>query len=312
MDSRKKNIENFFAEQYLDNEEIHTAAEDFAKILQHEPATMDPTQLYLNAIGFVPLLTAQEELDLARLAISGDVAARNKMVESNLRLVVKIARHYYNRGLAFLDLVEEGNLGLMHAVEKFDPERGFRFSTYATWWVRQTIERAIMNQSRTIRLPVHIIKELNTYLRAGKYIAKSSDHEATAEEIANRVHKPVESIQDILDLKKDALSYDVSVTKNSGHSLLDTLADSIDEDPFEQLCEGELGEQITQWLSQLNIRERQVLTYRFGLDGGEKRTLEEIGNLLGLAREGVRQTQVSALKKMRKLLKNQGIDFDQF
>lgn len=283
----------------------NVAARTFASI-------PDPTNLYLSEIGFVPLLTVEQEIDLARKAIQGDIAARNKMVESNLRLVVKIARHYCHRGLAFLDLVEEGNLGLMHSVEKFDPERGFRFSTYATWWIRQTIERAIMNQSRTIRLPVHVIKEMNVYIRAGNVIAKGLDREATAEEIAEWVDKPIEDIQEILDLKKDTISYDVTVSRDSERLLIDTLNDDEHEDPFYKLYDGELGSKMTEWLSQLDERQRNVLIYRYGLDGSEKRTLEDVGELVGLTREGVRQIQLGALKEIRKFLKNKGISFDQF
>ena len=275
-------------------------------------STPDPTHLYLSEIGFVPLLNAEQEIDLARKAIQGDIAARNKMIESNLRLVVKIARHYCHRGLDFLDLVEEGNLGLMHSVEKFDPERGFRFSTYATWWVRQTIERAIMNQSRTIRLPVHVIKEMNLYIRAGNAIAKDLHREATAEEIAERVDRPIEAIKDILGLKKDTISYDVTVSKDSEALLIDTLNDDERNDPFYKLHDGELGSKTKEWLSQLDERERHVLIYRYGLDGDEKRSLEDVGQLLGLTREGVRQVQLGALRKIRKILNNQGVSFDQF
>ena len=275
-------------------------------------AVPDPTNLYLNEIGFVPLLTSEEEIDLARRAIQGDLAARNKMIESNLRLVVKIARHYCNRGLAFLDLIEEGNLGLMHGVEKFDPERGFRFSTYATWWIRQTIERAIMNQSRTIRLPVHVIKEMNIYIRAATAITKNLDREATNEEIAELVDKPIEDITEMLELKKDTISYDVAVSRDSDRSLLDTLSDEEYEDPLHKLYDGELGAKMAEWLGQLDERQRDVLIYRFGLDGGDRRTLEDVGELVGLTREGVRQIQLSALKKIRKFLKNQGISYDQF
>lgn len=285
--------------------ETQVTARSFANI-------PDPTTLYLNEIGFVPLLTPEQELDLARKALQGDVIARNKMIESNLRLVVKVARHYCHRGLAFLDLIEEGNLGLMHSVEKFDPDRGFRFSTYATWWIRQTIERAIMNQSRTIRLPVHVIKEMNVYIRAGNAIAKGLDREATAEEIAEWVDKPLEDIQDILDLRKDTVSYDVAVSKDSERLLIDTLHDDEHENPFYKLYDGELGSKMSEWLDQLGERQRNVLIYRYGLDGEEKRTLEDVGELVGLTREGVRQIQLGALKELRNLLKNKGIDFDQF
>lgn len=169
---------------------------------------LDATQLYLGEIGFSPLLTAEEEVFFARRALRGDVAARRRMIESNLRLVVKISRRYNNRGLALLDLIEEGNLGLIRAVEKFDPERGFRFSTYATWWIRQTIERAIMNQTRTIRLPIHIVKELNVYLRTARELAHVLDHEPSAEEIAGELDKPVEDVSRMLKLNERITSVD--------------------------------------------------------------------------------------------------------
>jgi len=164
--------------------------------------TYDATQMYLSEIGFSPLLTAEEEVKFARLALKGDVASRKRMIESNLRLVVKIARRYINRGLPLLDLIEEGNLGLIRAVEKFDPERGFRFSTYATWWIRQTIERAIMNQTRTIRLPIHVVKELNIYLKAARELTQSLDHEPTAEEIADLLDRPIEDVKKMLGLNE--------------------------------------------------------------------------------------------------------------
>ncbi|KAF0678564.1 rpoS [Enterobacter hormaechei] len=169
---------------------------------------LDATQLYLGEIGYSPLLTAEEEVYFARRALRGDVASRRRMIESNLRLVVKIARRYGNRGLALLDLIEEGNLGLIRAVEKFDPERGFRFSTYATWWIRQTIERAIMNQTRTIRLPIHIVKELNVYLRTARELSHKLDHEPSAEEIAEQLDKPVDDVSRMLRLNERITSVD--------------------------------------------------------------------------------------------------------
>lgn len=186
---------------------------------------LDATQLYLNEIGFSPLLTPEEEVHFARLAQRGDPAGRKRMIESNLRLVVKIARRYVNRGLSLLDLIEEGNLGLIRAVEKFDPERGFRFSTYATWWIRQTIERAIMNQTRTIRLPIHVVKELNVYLRAARELTQKLDHEPSAEEIANLLEKPVEEVKRMLGLNERVTSVDVSLGPDSDKTLLDTLTD---------------------------------------------------------------------------------------
>lgn len=183
---------------------------------------LDATQLYLNEIGFSPLLTPEEEVHFARLAQKGDPAGRKRMIESNLRLVVKIARRYVNRGLSLLDLIEEGNLGLIRAVEKFDPERGFRFSTYATWWIRQTIERAIMNQTRTIRLPIHVVKELNVYLRAARELTQKLDHEPSAEEIANLLEKPVGEVKRMLGLNERVSSVDVSLGPDSDKTLLDT------------------------------------------------------------------------------------------
>ncbi len=182
---------------------------------------LDATQLYLSEIGFSPLLTAEEEVFYARRALRGDEAARKRMIESNLRLVVKISRRYINRGLALLDLVEEGNLGLIRAVEKFDPERGFRFSTYATWWIRQTIERAIMNQTRTIRLPIHVVKELNVYLRTARELAQKLDHEPTAEEIAQQLDKPVEDVDRMLRLNERISSVDNPLGSDNDKALLD-------------------------------------------------------------------------------------------
>ena len=175
---------------------------------QHAAAARDATQLYLQEIGYTPLLSAEEEKHFGRLARDGDPAGRKRMIESNLRLVVKIARRYLNRGLSLLDLVEEGNLGLIHAVEKFDPERGFRFSTYSTWWIRQSIERAIMNQTRTIRLPVHVVKEMNYYLRAARELSQKLDHEPTADEIAQLIDKPVDEVRYMLKLSERVDSID--------------------------------------------------------------------------------------------------------
>ncbi|MGB6977435.1 MAG: RNA polymerase sigma factor RpoS [Gammaproteobacteria bacterium] len=268
--------------------------------------TRDPTQIYLNEIGFASLLTAKEEIRLAKLIQQGDEAARKKMIESNLRLVVKIARRYVNRGLAFLDLIEEGNLGLMHAVEKFDPKRGFRFSTYATWWIRQTIERAIMNQSRTIRLPIHIVKELNIYLRAARQLSQKLDHEATCEEIAIAVDKPIEEIRHILDLNKDATSIDVPVMQDTEKSLVDIVPDENNLDPADLLVDSDLQAHVEEWLNQLPDKQQEVIMRRFGLHGYKSATLEEVGEAIGLTRERVRQIQLEALQKLRKIVSREG------
>ncbi|MNF48094.1 RNA polymerase, sigma 38 subunit, RpoS [Pseudomonas linyingensis] len=268
---------------------------------------LDATQLYLNEIGFSPLLSPEEEVHFARMARRGEAAGRKRMIESNLRLVVKIARRYVNRGLTLLDLIEEGNLGLIRAVEKFDPERGFRFSTYATWWIRQTIERAIMNQTRTIRLPIHVVKELNVYLRAARELTQKLDHEPTAEEIATLLDKPVAEVKRMLGLNERVSSVDVALGPDSDKTLLDTLTDDHPTDPCELLQDEDLGQSIDQWLSELTEKQREVVIRRFGLRGHESSTLEEVGREIGLTRERVRQIQVEALKRLREILENNGL-----
>ncbi|KAA0874820.1 RNA polymerase sigma factor RpoS [Nitrincola tapanii] len=269
--------------------------------------SLDATQLYLNEIGFSPLLSAEEEVYFSRLALKGDDAARKRMIESNLRLVVKIARRYINRGLTLLDLIEEGNLGLIRAVEKFDPERGFRFSTYATWWIRQTIERAIMNQTRTIRLPIHVVKELNLYLRASRQLAQTLDHEPTAEEIAQLVDKPVESVERMLGLNERVTSVDVPAGNGNDKPLLETIADNEASDPENLLQSTNITGNLNRWLDMLPEKHAEVLSRRFGLRGFEMSTLEEVGNEIGLTRERVRQIQVEGLRKLREIVEKNGL-----
>lgn len=270
--------------------------------------TLDATQIYLNEIGFSPLLTAEEEVYFARKALRGDDASRKRMIESNLRLVVKISRRYVNRGLALLDLIEEGNLGLIRAVEKFDPERGFRFSTYATWWIRQTIERAIMNQTRTIRLPIHVVKELNIYLRAARELSQKLDHEPTAEEIANLLEKPVADVERMLSLNERVTSIDAPIGASSDRAIVDTIADTHVSDPAALLQDSDLTTSLDHWLDELTEKQREVLARRFGLRGYEVSTLEEVGHEIGLTRERVRQIQVEALKRLRDIMERQGLD----
>ncbi|MBA2653259.1 MAG: RNA polymerase sigma factor RpoS [Tatlockia sp.] len=268
---------------------------------------MDATQIYLSEIGFSPLLTAEEEVYYARLALKGDAAARKKMIESNLRLVVKISRRYLNRGLPLLDLIEEGNLGLMKSVEKFDPDRGFRFSTYATWWIRQTIERAIMNQTRTIRLPIHVVKELNVYLRAARVLTQKLDHEPSPEEIAEMVDKPLEDVEKLLGLNDKVASVDTPIGYDESKSLLDTIADENSVNPAELLTDENLRNHIETLLDKLTENQQQVIARRFGLRGFEKATLEDVGKEIDLTRERVRQIQVEALKTLRGLLERVGL-----
>jgi RNA polymerase nonessential primary-like sigma factor len=269
--------------------------------------TLDATQLYLNEIGFSPLLTAEEEVHFSRMALRGEEAGRKRMIESNLRLVVKISRRYVNRGLSLLDLIEEGNLGLIRAVEKFDPERGFRFSTYATWWIRQTIERAIMNQTRTIRLPIHVVKELNVYLRAARELTQKLDHEPTPEEIAELLDRPVADVKRMLRLNERVASVDTPLGADSDKSLLDTIPDTHVSDPAEMLQDDDMKASISEWIGELTEKQREVVARRFGLRGYETSTLEEVGREIGLTRERVRQIQVEALKRLRDILEKQGL-----
>ena len=267
---------------------------------------LDATQLYLNEIGFSPLLSAEEEVYFSRLSLKVCEKSRKRMIESNLRLVVKISRRYINRGLSLLDLIEEGNLGLIRAVEKFDPERGFRFSTYATWWIRQTIERAIMNQTRTIRLPIHVVKELNVYLRASRELAQKLDHEPTVEQIAEVVDKPVSCVEKILSLNEKVVSIDVPIA-GSDKTVVETVPASESFDPSIVLQSNNLSGSLDHWLDDLPGKHAEVLSRRFGLRGYGMSTLEEVGKEIGLTRERVRQIQVEALRKLRDIIESNGL-----
>lgn len=269
----------------------------------------DVTQIYLNEIGANPLLTADEEVALARSVRQGDFAARQKMIERNLRLVVNIAKHYLNRGIPLLDLVEEGNLGLIHALEKFDPERGFRFSTYATWWIRQNIERAIMNQSRTIRLPVHVVKELNQVLRAQRTL-ESSRGGSTLEDVARSLDRPVDDVRAILALNEHTASLDAPLDIDPNLSIGESLADEQSEGPESTLQNAEIERLMRHWIAQLTDKQRLVIQHRYGLDECDVQTLEELAVQLGLTRERVRQIQLEALAQLRRILKRRGVSRD--
>ena len=270
----------------------------------------DVTQLYLNEIGAKPLLTPADELATTRLVSAGDFAARQKMIEHNLRLVVNIAKHYLNRGIPLLDLVEEGNLGLIHALEKFDPERGFRFSTYATWWIRQTIERAIMNQSRTIRLPVHVVKDINLVLRAIRHLESAATRETSVERVAALIDRPVADVRRILHLNEHIASLDAPLEIDPSHSLGDAIADEAAVNPEALLQFHEMGALLDDWMAQLSERQRQVIERRYGLNGADIVTLEALAIDLGLTRERVRQIQAEALDRLRSIVKRGGVTRD--
>ena len=270
----------------------------------------DATRVYLNELSRSKLLTAEQEKSYGALALRGDREARKVMIESNLRLVVKISRRYLNRGLPLLDLIEEGNLGLIRAVEKFDPERGFRFSTYATWWIRQTIERAIMNQTRTIRLPIHIVKEMNTYLKAQRQLAQLLDYEPSAEDVAKHLGKPVGKVEKMLKLNERVTSIDIPGGKDFDQPLVDSLTDSDSASPSEQLQEVGMKQNVASWVFQLPEKQREVICRRYGLCGYEDSTLEEVAQELNVTRERVRQIQMDGLKRLKEILEISGYSFE--
>ena len=275
----------------------------------------DITQVYLHEIGATPLLTAAEEVRLARAAHAGDFHARQHMIEANLRLVVSIARHYLHRGLPLDDLIEEGNLGLIHALEKFDPERGFRFSTYATWWIRQNVERAIMNQSRTVRLPVYLIKELNIVLRAMRRLDRERGEEdespgAMLDHVARLLDRPVGEIRQLLALNERAASLDSPLDIDPELTMSDSIADAASEDPAAHLAHQEAEALVADWVSQLTDRQRLVVERRYGMAGQDPTTLEDIAKDLGLTRERVRQIQMEALSTLRNRISRDGLTPD--
>ena len=267
----------------------------------------DPVQIYLNEIGSTPLLTAAEEVFVARASLAGDEAARHRMINSNLRLVVMIAKRYTNRGLPLLDLIEEGNLGLMRAVEKFDPERGFRFSTYATWWIRQSIERALMNQGRTIRLPIHIQKDINTVVRCTRELRSSLRREPSTSEIADVLDRDPGEVSKLLKLSEKITSVDNQLSDDTERSLVDTVSSHVEDNPLSLVDDEKVEGCLEEWLDDLPDRQREILARRFGLMGYDASTLEAVGEEVGLTRERVRQIQIEALARLRRAALRDGL-----
>ncbi len=280
-----------------------------AESLRSESST-DPTTLYLREIGCIVLLSAEQELKLAREVLLGSADSKKLMIESNLRLVVALAKRYQNRGLSLLDLIEEGNLGLIRAVEKFDPELGFRFSTYATWWIKQNIDRALMNQGRTIRLPIHVMKEMNVYLKAVENLREQQGKEPAVEEIAQKMGASVKTVRKLQRYNTQICSVDLPLTDSADSTLLDTLPDSREAEPELLLQEQNLQAKIETWLERLSEKQREVVVRRFGLSGFESSTLEDVGREVGITRERVRQIQIAALSKLRRMLEREGFSVD--
>ena len=281
-------------------EEVEGALDEAESVAPGEAdLDWDATRIYLQEIGHNPLLTAEEEIYYGRLVQQGDVRARTRMIECNLRLVVRVARRYLHRGMPLLDLIEEGNLGLIRAVEKFDPERGFRFSTYATWWIRQNIDRGIMNQSRIVRLPIHVIKNLSAVLRSSRQIAQTMQGDPRVEEVAQVMGKSVAYVKDCLQQDRRVVSLDAPSRWEGGPSLAQTLVDADQAGLETSLEEQDVQRQIQRALLRLDIRHRTVLIRRFGMDGEEGETLSAISKELGVSHERVRQLQEEALELLR-------------
>lgn len=293
-------------EEEIKEEADEWAVEDEDEAVPEEVVYMDDiaddsVRLYLREIGKIPLLTAEEELALAKKVKSGDKRAKDQMAEANMRLVVSIAKRYVGRGLDLLDLIQEGNTGLLRAVEKFDPDRGFKFSTYATWWIRQAITRAIADQARTIRIPVHMVETINKLLRTQRRLTQELNREPTNEEIAAAMEMEVEKVEHIMKIKQDISSLDASVRDDEEDSVLgDFIEDEDAKTPTESASEQLLKEQVRQILSSLTEREQKILKLRFGLEDGKSHTLEEVGQEFSVTRERIRQIEAKALAKLRK------------
>ena len=291
--------EEEFNEEEIDetevNELLHTDLIKLAEIMDVD----EPIKMYLREIGQIPLLTYEEEIALAQKVLENDEEAKQKLIESNLRLVVSIAKKHTNRGLKMLDLIQEGNMGLMKAVEKFEYEKGFKFSTYATWWIRQAITRAIADQGRTIRIPVHMIETINKIKKESRIILQETGKEATAEELAKKLEIPVDKVKSILEMNQDPISLETPVGSEEDSELGDFVEDDKFLNPYDATTRVLLKEQLDGVLKTLSEREEMVLRYRYGLDDGSPKTLEEVGKIFNVTRERIRQIEVKALRKLR-------------
>ncbi len=274
---------------------------DTSTVYLEDDVADDSVRLYLREIGKIPLLTAEEELALAKRVVAGDKSAKDKMAEANMRLVVSIAKRYVGRGLDLLDLIQEGNTGLLRAVEKFDPDKGFKFSTYATWWIRQAITRAIADQARTIRIPVHMVETINKLLRTQRRLTQELNREPTNEEIAQAMEIDVDKVEHIMKIKQDISSLDASIRDDEEDSVLaDFIEDEDTISPEESATSQLLKEQVKDMLGALTEREQKILKLRFGLEDGKSHTLEEVGQEFSVTRERIRQIEAKALAKLRK------------
>ena len=291
--------EEEFNEEEIDetevNELLHTDLIKLAEIMDVD----EPIKMYLREIGQIPLLTYEEEIALALKVLENDEEAKQKLIESNLRLVVSIAKKHTNRGLKMLDLIQEGNMGLMKAVEKFEYEKGFKFSTYATWWIRQAITRAIADQGRTIRIPVHMIETINKIKKESRIILQETGKEATAEELAKKLEIPVDKVKSILEMNQDPISLETPVGSEEDSELGDFVEDDKFLNPYDATTRVLQKEQLDGVLKTLSEREEMVLRYRYGLDDGSPKTLEEVGKIFNVTRERIRQIEVKALRKLR-------------